>query len=97
MRLTNEEFARLERVRTTMERTKVRAKASTLQLAFEHMEAMYRQQQQLVAINQRLLELGNKSWCYRTRRFVYGVVVFNVVKAWKRIWGVKPAAARSNP
>jgi hypothetical protein len=66
--LTNEEFARLEHTRVNMERTKVRSKVSPLQLAMEHMENMYRQQQQLLMINKRLHELYGKSWCYKARR-----------------------------
>ena len=88
--LTNEEFARLEHTRTTMERTTVRSKVSPLQLSMEHMEYMYRQQQQLLTINKRLHTLLNDSWCYKARRAV-NLTAWWFVKQWHR---VKPAIAR---
>ncbi len=69
MGLNHEEFARLERVRTTCKR--VTANKQPLQLAFEHIEALSEQHQKLIAICDALVGIRRKSLCYRVPAFFY--------------------------
>ncbi len=71
MALTPEEFARLERVRTSIQRTAKSEDKRSLQLAFEHIEALSEQHQKLIAICDALVDIRRKSLCFRIPQFFY--------------------------
>lgn len=65
--LTNEEFAKLDKIRTSLSRhTKNK---STLQLAFEHIEVQNQQVAKLFALNHALAKRIDNSLCRRVPRW----------------------------
>ncbi len=69
MGLTNEEFAKLERVRTTC--TRVTENKQPLQLAFEHIEALSEQHMTLISVAEALVKKRRESLCFRIPQFFY--------------------------
>lgn len=84
MPLTNEEFARLDEARIKSLHLRSKQQKRILQLAFEHIEALSRQQVKALKLIELLTDQKRKSLCYRVPQFFYYVAAMTKYQLWTR-------------